>query len=1329
VRGKTGKDAKRLRGELAELQRRKAELESSEDLYRRLVEELRHGEGLFRSMADTANDAILVLDEQGTVIYINRAGEDLFEQSAEEIMGRRLHETLLPERFREYSSRAFAARGATGIDGMMGTVREFQAMKKTGVEFPLEVSISTARSGEQSYYITFCRDITDRKRVEEELRESQQRYRDLIENLNDVVFNLDPLGRFSYISPTIARISHYTAEEIISQPFTHFVHPDDVQELLARFERTLSGDIEPYESRVVDKDGKIIHIRTSSRPLFKNGDLVGITGSLTDISKRKRAEEELERYRIDLEKLVEERTKELEATTEKLRRSERHYRSLIRGAVDMIIILNEDFTLRWGSLSSSRITGYTPEDIYGKNILDFLHPDDIQAGREALERILSNPSEQQNIMVRFRHKDGSWHYHEAVENNLLDDPAVKGIVLNSRDITDRVALDNELLRSEKYFRALIENAYDIIAVLNRDGTMGYLSPSLEKLSGFTLEERLGKDAFQFFHPDDLPVVMEAFTRGLEQPGGKDRVEYRWQHKDGSWRWQEAVATNLIGDPVVQGIVVNARDITERKLAEKTLRDSEEMYRTLMLIAPDAVSIADLEGNFVYVSPKTVQLHGYENADEMLGMSSLDLIAPEDHAKAVSSLAAVLEDGYIRNMEGTFLRKDGSSFIGELNAALIRDADGSPRNIVAYTKDITERKLTEQALRDGEERYRSVVETSPDCIIVVDLEGTILMVNHSGLNLFRCQDEAEMVGRKVFEFMEPEELPRALEPMREQVNVLEKPIEFTSIRLDGSRFISESNSRLLRNAAGEPIGFIAVTRDVTERRHAEEALRESEERYRSLVETSPDCIILADLQGKVLMVNPSGTALYGYEGEKRMLEKNLIDFFAPEERQRVKEIMYDKNKAGQQVTIGEYIMLRKDGTRFYGDVTASMVRDMGGKPVGFLGISRDISDRKRAEERLQKLNECFLSLGPDPLENIRLLALTGRDILEADMVRYGRMEKGEFYTFSSMHPDKGFALMQGAENHICYHLLSSGTLELTVTEDIEDGVFRKDPDVRQHDLRSCLIQPILVQGELVGCFNIFSTESRTFSPVEMDVMTMLGKAISIEEERYAFEESLRDFVDIASHELRHPVALLSGFTETLELHGSDMDEATRKEVIEAIKQSAERISGMVMGLINISLVERERFFISKSPEDLLALVERVLREMRIKVQGWEFELRSDGDIMECEVDPERLHDLMVILLDNAVKYSYRGTVVEVVLESSEKEITVSVLDRGIGVPPEHREKLFERFYQVEEAQYHSTPGLGLGLFLARQIVEGHGGRIWFEPREGGGSAFRFTLPAS
>jgi len=1328
VVGKTGKDAARLKEELAELRRRKAELESTQSVYKRLAEELRHGEDLFRSMADSANDAILVLDEQGTVIYINQTGELLFGQSADEVIGRRLHETLIPERFRNLSSKSFAAHSAAGMQGMLGTVREFQALRKNGVEFPVEVSISAIESGERTYYITFCRDITERKRAEEELRESQQRYRNLVENLNDVVFTLDPLGRFAYLSPSIELITGYKAEEIIGQPFTHLVHPDDVPGLLAGFERALEGQQEPFEFRVIDKDGEPTYVRMSSRPLFKNGDLIGTTGVMADISGRKEAEEEVARHRDNLEELVEERTRELEEATEHLRRSEKYYRSLIRNAPDMIDILDEKLTVRWGSLSAGHITGYAPEDIYGHSIFDYVHPDDIPASRELLDQALKSPGTPHSIVVRFRHKDGSYHIHETIATNLLEDAAVKGIVLNSRDITERVSLDEELRRSERYFRVLIENAYDIIAVLNEDGTMGYLSPSLERISGFKQEERLRENALQFFHPDDLPRVMEAFARGLQQPGHTDVVEYRWQHKDGSWHWQEAIATNLLEDPAVRGIVVNARDITDRKKAEEALRESEERYRSLVETSPDCIIMVDLEGKILMVNGSGLRLFGCSDPSEMVGKSFTDFMLSEEISKARAPLEKQM-DLLETPIELTSVRPDGSRFISESNSRLLKNAQGDPIGFISITRDVTERKRAELALRDSEERYRSLVETSPDCIILANLEGKLLMVNRSGVELFGYKDEEEIMGMSLLDFLVPEERVRVKEIMSDESRAEQRAAtgEYAMLRKDGTHFYGEVVASLVKDAEGRPVGFLGISRDITDRKIAEQALRESEEKLKSIFLVAPVGIGVVSPQRVILDVNERICDMTGYSREELVGKNARMLYESEDDFAEAGRELYGEGTRIETASL-ETRWRRKGGT-IMNVLISSTPLDLGdSRPAGIFTIL-DITDRKRAEERLIKLNECFLSLGTDPLENIKRFVLTGKDILEADMVRYGRVEKGDFLVFSSLHPDKGFQPLKRVDDYLCYYLMSTGASGPVTSSDVDANIMERDPDVRARGFRSFLFFPIRVQGENTGCFNMLDMEDKEYTKMEMDTMALLGRAIGIEEERHAFNESLRDFVDIASHELRHPVALLVGFTETLESHGAEMDELTKQEVVDAIRQSTMRISTMVEGLQKVSLAERERLVSYKRPIDLVPLFERVLREMRQKLPGRTFSLAVSGEKIECKVDPERIHDLLVILLDNAIKYSPKGSEVMLSAEVAGGEIIVTVLDQGIGVPAEHRDKVFDRFYQVEEAQYHSTPGLGLGLFLARQVVEAHGGRIWHEEREGGGSAFRFTLPLS
>ncbi len=200
---------------------------------------------------------------------------------------------------------------------------EFRYVTKAGEQrWVMETVTSIQYQGERATLGNFM-DITERRRAEEELRMSEERYRTLVENTNDVIYNLDPEGRVTYISPTIEQVSGYKAEEIIGKPFTRFVHGSDLAGLVASLQRTLAGDLEPYEFRVLDTKYRVHYVRTSSRPVLKDGRLVGLVGIMADITGRRLVEQRLEEYSDDLEKTVEERTRELRETQEKLIRTEK----------------------------------------------------------------------------------------------------------------------------------------------------------------------------------------------------------------------------------------------------------------------------------------------------------------------------------------------------------------------------------------------------------------------------------------------------------------------------------------------------------------------------------------------------------------------------------------------------------------------------------------------------------------------------------------------------------------------------------------------------------------------------------------------------------------------------------------------------------------------------------------------------------------------------------------------------------------------------------------------------------------------------------------------
>jgi len=253
-----------------------------------------------------------------------------------------------------------------------------------------------------------------------------------------------------------------------------------------------------------------------------------------------------------------------------LRRSEEYFRLLIENASDIVTVVNSDGIILYESPSVERVLGYKPEELIGKNAFEFYHPDDVPGVVRDFSTVAQNPGATRSLEVRFRHKNGSWRVFEAIGKNIVDDSGAASIVVNSRDITERKRLEEELQRSEEYFRLLIENASDIVTVLNSDGIILYESPSVERVLGYKPEELIDKNVLEFFHPDDVPGAISDFSTVVQNPGATRSLEFRFRHKDGLWRALEAICKNLVDDSGAARVVVNSRDITERKRGEEEL---------------------------------------------------------------------------------------------------------------------------------------------------------------------------------------------------------------------------------------------------------------------------------------------------------------------------------------------------------------------------------------------------------------------------------------------------------------------------------------------------------------------------------------------------------------------------------------------------------------------------------------------------------------------------------------------------------------------------------------------------------------------------------------
>jgi len=315
------------------------------------------------------------------------------------------------------------------------------------------------------------------------------------------------------------------------------------------------------------------------------------------------------------------------------------------------------------------------------------------------------------------------HAAVAIENARLYQEA-------QQELAERKRVREALRESEQKYRTLVEQSLQGLVVI-QNFRIVFANTAFAEISGYTIEELLSLSPEQvraMVHPEDQALVWGRFRDRLEGKPVSPHYEYRGVRKDGAVRWLDMYANRIEyqGQPAVQATFV---DITERRRAEEALRESEELYKTLVQTSPDAVTATDLEGRITYVSQRTLDLHGFASAEELLGRSAFELIAAEDHERAIVNLRKTLEEGFIRNKEYVLLKKDGTRFAGELSAALIQDADGKPKAFIATTRDITERKMAERALERRASQLAMVNEIGRQIASILELDQLLHQIVH------------------------------------------------------------------------------------------------------------------------------------------------------------------------------------------------------------------------------------------------------------------------------------------------------------------------------------------------------------------------------------------------------------------------------------------------------------------------------------------------------------------------------------------------------------------------------------------------------------------------
>ncbi len=404
--------------------------------------------------------------------------------------------------------------------------------------------------GQVQRIIGYSLDITERVRMAEVLRQSEEHFRALIENAHDITCIMDAQGMMTYQSPSLVRLLGWEPEELIGRPAGEYIHPDDAERVRASMDAILAdpGSSQVVEYRFRHKNGEWRMLEAIGRTLHPDTAEGGLVANIRDVTERQLAEQALQER-------------------------EEHFRRLIENAHDITCILDPLGAMTYQSPSFRRLLGWGRDEMAGRSAWEFIHPDDVARVVESMSAILAQPGTSRTVEYRFRHRDGEWRTVEAIGRTLSPDSAAGGLVANIRDVTERQRAEQALQEREEHFRRLIENAHDITCILGPDGTMSYLSPSVQRVLGYAPEELEGRNSFEMMHPDDVPGVVQAILSVMGEPGSTGFAEYRFLHADGSWRHLEAVGRMVVDDDPESGFVSNIRDVTERKHAEEALREA------------------------------------------------------------------------------------------------------------------------------------------------------------------------------------------------------------------------------------------------------------------------------------------------------------------------------------------------------------------------------------------------------------------------------------------------------------------------------------------------------------------------------------------------------------------------------------------------------------------------------------------------------------------------------------------------------------------------------------------------------------------------------------
>lgn len=1153
-------------------------------------------------------------------------------------------------------------------------------------------------SGEILFIVQTLLDITDRKHAELSLRESEEKFRKAFLTSPDCV-NINRLEDGMYVSLNhgFTTILGYTAEEVLGKTSLEksiWYNAEDRKRWVAELNE--KAEVQNFEAQFRAKDGRLVYGLVSAAMIELDG--VKHVISLTrDITERKQTED-------------------------KLRKREGELDTLINVLPDLVWLKDEDgvylncnnrFEEFFGA-PKQEIVGKTDYDFLDKELADFFRMHDKNA-------IHADKSTKNEEWVKFA-TDGHSEFLETVKTPIHNQNGqLLGVLGIGRDLTNRFETEEKLRRSENLFKTVFETSPDVMTITRlSDGIYVNVNDSFTNVLGYQADEVLGCSAILkniWYDASERQSLLDI----LKRDGAAYNQEFRFLTKSNEIVYGLMSAKIILIDGENHLLAIT-RPINDLRAAQDALKESEEKFRNIFENSVVGKSITGIDGS-MSVNKAFCEIVGYTE-EELKQQNWKEITHPDDVDFKQKETQQLLDGSKsATKFRSRFIHKTGKIVWVDISSILQRDKNGAPLYFITVVNDVTDKKLADEKVEISEKRFRALVENVQDMVSIFNAEGKLIYTSPAvervtGFTLEELQQMSPL------DYIHPDEVEGVVKTRLESNAKPGVPIPSLS-RLrhkDGHWIWVEGTVSNLLDDQGIN-GVVTNYRDITDRKVAEEKLQENYDLLNKLSAQVPGVVYQYRLYPDGHSAFPySSRGMYDiYEVTTEEVREDASPVFTRLHPDDLDMIVATINESAQNQTNyqSEYrVILPKQGLRWRRcEAKPELLQD--GSTL-WHGIISDITDRKIAEEILRKSEEKLSTLFSSMTEMVAIHELVFNE--QNEVVNYSITDCND--AFSTMMRMKKEDIVGKLSTEI-YNMDKAPFLDIysqvAITgESYEHSLYYEPLD--KHLLISAV-----------------STGKNLFSTIITDITTIQ----QFQEEILLKNKELETYLYVASHDLRSPLVNIQGFSQRLKkqfnqiqsvLSEADLSAPVQSEIdvitneavpktLNFILSNVTKMDSLINSLLQIS--RTGRLVLSVRKINMNQLLNTIIAAHNYQITELSAEVTLHH-LTDCYGDENQLNQLFSNILDNAIKYRDNNRRLEISIRSSVqgKRVVYSVSDNGRGINSRHLEKIWDIFFRVDPVS--SEMGEGIGLSIAKTIVNKHKGKVWVESEEGIGSTFYIEL---